>query len=153
MEPREQATAKQSVKGGNSIIAAASIGSGPWGERAAVLQPKVQCMKRGLSLRATFKLFHVAPEDEGSSFREGESSRQSITLSLPKHRPGKVGWRADDRKMEGLWGIFCDVLIGVSLPGWGHTGPLRCQGPQVSSAGPGVEIENPVAAVPGRVTG
>ena len=94
--------------------------SGPqrpvWRTRSG-LQPPVEAVERVLTRRAGVSPFPVDPEGERSEFREAESSRKSITLSVAEHGPRRVGRRAEIRQRGGLGGISaaCPAFAGPSV--------------------------------------
>ena len=91
-----------------------------WGTHS-VLQPKAEGVGRVLTRRVGFSPFPEDPEGERSSFRNAESSRKSITLSMPEQGPRKVGRRAEDRHRGDMWTIVAipslrEVsFVGVTL--------------------------------------
>jgi len=76
-----------------------------WRTRSG-LQPLAEAVGRVWTRRAGFSPFPVDPEGEHSEFREAESSRKSITLSMAEHGPRRVGRRAENGQRGGLGGIF-----------------------------------------------
>ena len=70
------------------------------------LQPLAEAVERVLTRRAGASPFPVDPEGERSEFREAESSRKSITLSMAEHGPRRVGRRVETRQRGGLGGSF-----------------------------------------------
>ena len=85
-----------------------------WGTRSG-LQPEAEAVGRVLTRRAGFSPFPVDPEGERSEFREAESSRKSITLSMAEHGPRRVGRRAGIRQRGGLGGISTPGLALAAL--------------------------------------
>ena len=91
-----------------------------WGTRSG-LQPQAEAGGSVLTRRAGFSPFPEDPEGERSSFRNAESSRKSITLSMPEQGPRKVGRRAEDRHRGDMWTIVAipslrEVsFVGVTL--------------------------------------
>jgi hypothetical protein len=76
-----------------------------WGTRSG-LQPQAEAVARVLTRRAGVSPFPVDPEGERNEFREAESSRKSITLSMAEHGPRRVGRRAGFLRRGGLGGSF-----------------------------------------------
>ena len=76
-----------------------------WRTRSG-LQPLAEAVGRVLTRRAGFSPFPVDPEGERSEFREAESSRKSIMLSMAEQGPRRVGRRAENGQRGGLGGIF-----------------------------------------------
>jgi hypothetical protein len=74
-----------------------------WRTRSG-LQPLAEAVERVLTRRAGASPFPVDPEGERSEFREAESSRKSITLSMAEHGPRRVGPCAQFRQRGGLGG-------------------------------------------------
>jgi len=87
-----------------------------WRTRSG-LQPLAEAVERVLTRRAGASPFPVDPEGERSEFREAESSRKSITLSMAEHGPRRVGRRVEIRQRGGLGGSFAarPVLAGPSV--------------------------------------
>lgn len=88
--------------------------SGPCGERASGLQPKAEAVGRVWTQRAGFSPFPVDPKGERSEFREAESSRKSIALSMAEHGPQRLGRRIDSWQRGGLGGIFAAPPVSVA---------------------------------------
>jgi hypothetical protein len=74
-----------------------------WGTRSG-LQPPAEAVESLLTRRAGVSPFPVDPEGERSEFREAESSRKSIMLSMAEHGPRRVGRRAGIGRRGGLGG-------------------------------------------------
>jgi len=72
-----------------------------WGTRS-VLQPKAEGVGRVWTRRAGASPFPVDPKGERSSFRNAESIRKSITLSMAEHGPWVVSRCALDRQRASL---------------------------------------------------
>ena len=91
-----------------------------WRTRSG-LQPPVEAVERVLTRRAGASPFPVDPEGERSEFREAESSRKSITLSMAEHGPRRVGRRVGILQRGGLGGIcaagpvLADPSVEVTL--------------------------------------
>jgi len=85
------------------------------------LQPLAEAVERVLTRRAGVSPFPVDPEGERSEFREAESSRKSITLSMAEHGPRRVGRRVGILQRGGLGGIcaagpvLADPSVEVTL--------------------------------------
>jgi hypothetical protein len=85
-----------------------------WRTRSG-LQPPAEAVGRVLTRRAGFSPFPVDPEGERSEFREAESSRKSITLSMAELGPRRAGRRAENGQRGGLGGIFA-ALPALAAP-------------------------------------
>jgi len=81
-----------------------------WGTRS-VLQPKAEAVERVLTRRVGSCPFPVGLKGERSSFRNAESIRKSIILSMAEHGARKVGRRILDWPRVGLGGS-CSASLG-----------------------------------------
>ena len=97
-----------------------------WRTRSG-LQPLAEAVDRVLTRRAGVSPFPVDPEGERSEFREAESSRKSIMLSMAEHGPRRVGRRAGIRRRGGPGGrpafqaVLAAIQVDVTLiPGGGN---------------------------------
>ena len=102
---------------GRSIPCCCSRAQRPVWRTRSGLQPLAEAEGRVLTRRAGVSPFPVDPEGERSEFREAESSRKSITLSMAEHGPRRVGRRVEIRQRGGLGGSFAvrPVFAGPSV--------------------------------------
>jgi hypothetical protein len=106
---------------GRSIPCCCSWAQRPVWRTRSGLQPLAEAVERVLTRRAGASPFPVDPEGERSEFREAESSRKSITLSMAEHGPRRVGRRAEIQQRGGLGGSFAvspvlaDPAVEVTL--------------------------------------
>lgn len=102
---------------GRSIPCCCSRAQRPVWRTRSGLQPLAEAVDRVLTRRAGVSPFPVDPEGERSEFREAESSRKSITLSMAEHGPRRVGRRVEIRQRGGLGGSFAvrPVFAGPSV--------------------------------------
>jgi hypothetical protein len=92
-----------------------------WGTRSG-LQPQADGCGQGVDPKGgLFGPFPVDPEGERSEFREAESSRKSITLSMAEHGPRQMGRRT----------------------GVGRQVPTHCEPAKPSTSRPAEELGEP----------
>ena len=99
---------------GRSIRCCCSRTQRPVWRTRSGLQPPAEAVGRVLTRRAGASPFPVDPEGERSEFREAESSRKSITLSMAERGPRWVGRRAEIHQRLG-WGNICQPANFGSL--------------------------------------